>query len=343
MALLNIHDLITKAIDTSKFSIGIFLDLAKAFDTVDHTILIQKLEHYGVRGIPLYPWFKNYLDSRLQQVQCNGALSSLMPIKCGVPQGSNLGPLLFLLYINDLPNASKLLNIILFADDTNAFYLHDFQAVLIDIINSEILFFSEWFRANRLSLNVNKSCYITFRTPQKKTSHLTNKVMIDGTDIKLVSSTKFLGVYIDEHLTWDVHINIIANKIAKNLGVLRRIAYLLPSKILVNLYYTLINPYLIYGNIVWASNYYSRINCVFLLQKGAIRIIARDGYLAHTSLRFLELGIMKFGNINTYLIGNFLYKYSNHLLPKEFNDYFKPRTEVRNHFTRSSDLSVQFA
>src|SRR6218665_525796 len=117
--------------------------------------------------------------------------------------------------------------------------------------------------------------------------------MIDGTDIELVSSTKFLGMYIDEHLTWDVHINIIANKIAKNLGVLRRIAYLLPSKILVNLYYTLINPYLIYGNIVWASNYYSRINCVFLLQKRAIRIIARDGYLAHTSLRFLELGIMK--------------------------------------------------
>src|SRR6218665_874028 len=102
-----------------------------------------------------------------------------------------------------------------------------------------------------------------------------------------------------EHLTWDVHINIIANKIAKNLGVLRRIAYLLPSQILVNLYYTLINPYLIYCNIVWDSNYYSRINCVFLLQKRAIRIIARDGYLAHTSLRFLELGIMKFGNKNT--------------------------------------------
>src|SRR6218665_223769 len=137
--------------------------------------------------------------------------------------------------INDLPNASKLLNIILFADDTNAFYSHDSQVVLIDIINSELLLLSEWFRANRLSLNVNKSCYITFRTPQKKISHLTNKVMIDGTDIELVSSTKLLGMYIDKHLTWDDHINIIANKIAKNLGVLRMIAYLLPSKILVNL------------------------------------------------------------------------------------------------------------
>src|SRR6218665_967342 len=127
--------------------------------------------------------------------------------------------------INDLPNASKLLNIILFADDTNAFYSHYSQVVLIDIIYSELLLLSEWFRANRLSLNVNKSCYITFRTPQKKIFHLTNKVMIDGTDIELVPSTKLLGVYmyIDEHLTWDVHINIIANKIAKNLDVLRRI------------------------------------------------------------------------------------------------------------------------
>ena len=130
----------------------------------------------------------------------------------------------------------------------------------------------------------------------------------------------------------------------KNLGVLRRIAYLLPSKILVNLYYTLINPYLLFGNIEWASNYHSRIICLFLLQKRDVRIIARDGYLAHTSLRFLEFGIMKFGNINTYLIGNFLYKYSNHLLPKEFSDYFNLRTEVHNHFTRFSDgLSVQFA
>lgn len=120
MALVNIQDLITEAIDTNKHSVGVFLDLAKAFDTVNHQILIKKLQHYGIRGKPL-TWFGDYLNNRFQQVRCNGVTSSFRPIKCGVPQGSNLGPLLFLLYINDLPQACKTMKIILFADDTNIF------------------------------------------------------------------------------------------------------------------------------------------------------------------------------------------------------------------------------
>ena len=120
MSLLDIQDQISKAIDNNEFSIGIFLDLAKAFDTVNHKILIAKLEHYGVRNIAL-DWFKSYLSPRYQQVSCNGNLSSLQLILFGVPQGSILGPLLFLIYINDLPNSSSLLHFILFADDTNAF------------------------------------------------------------------------------------------------------------------------------------------------------------------------------------------------------------------------------
>ena len=112
LALVNIQDLIT-----NKHAVGIFPDLAKAFDMVDHNLLIQKMEYYGIRGITL-KWFKDYLSNWQQQVRCNGAVSTLRPIKCGVPQGSNQGPLLFLLYINDLPKVCKMLNVILFADDT---------------------------------------------------------------------------------------------------------------------------------------------------------------------------------------------------------------------------------
>src|SRR6218665_3900001 len=168
MALINIQDLITEAIDTKKFAIGIFLDLAKAFDKVDHKILLKKLEFYGIRGTPLL-WFKSYLTDRSQHVNYNGILSSFRPITSGVPQGSNLGPLLFLIYINDLPNAAKSLKLVLFADDTNAFYSHESLSELNKIINSDLKLLDEWFRTNCLSLNAKKIMLYHFLFPEEKT------------------------------------------------------------------------------------------------------------------------------------------------------------------------------
>src|ERR1043165_713463 len=137
MSLLDIQDKISMAMDNNEYSIGIFLDLAKAFDTVDHRILLAKLECYGVRGIALN-WFKSYLDERYQQVMCNGRLSNLQLIEFGVPQGSILGPLLFLLYINDLPNSSSILHYILVADDSNVFLSHASYNQLIELVNIEL-------------------------------------------------------------------------------------------------------------------------------------------------------------------------------------------------------------
>jgi len=219
------------------------LNLAKAFDkSVDHRILLKKLEYYGIRGIPLL-WFKNYLDNRLQQVRCNGIFSSLKPIRCGVPQGSNRGPFLFLIYINDLPSVSHVLKFILFADDTNALCSHKPLPELKQMINTELVLLAEWFKTNRLSLNVKKTSSITFHSPNKTILNSGNKLSLEGIAIEQVSSTKFLGIYIDECLTWKEHVKVIASKIAINLGILRKISYLLPSKILINLYCTLVNPY----------------------------------------------------------------------------------------------------
>ena len=169
MALIKIQDMITKAIDNKKHSLGIFIDLAKAFDTVDHSILIKKLNNYGVRGVPLV-WFRNYLDARYQRVRCNGALSESRLITYGVPQGSNLGPLLFLLCINDLTNVSQALKLVLFADDTTAFLEHSSLAELEIQANSELQKLAEWFKANKLSLNVSKTCYMSFTSSKKKGS-----------------------------------------------------------------------------------------------------------------------------------------------------------------------------
>ena len=193
LAIIELVDRVTKAIDRGEYTIGIFLDLSKGFDTIDHKILIQKLDHYGIRGITQL-WFQDYLKNRKQIVKYNQIKSKEMVIKSGVPQGSILGPILFLLYINDIENCSKLISFILFADDTNIFYSNKCLKTLSNIIQTEIDKVAEWLNVNKLSLNTTKTKIILFRSPNKKPSQ-TIKININGKNIEqLVKSTTFLAV-----------------------------------------------------------------------------------------------------------------------------------------------------
>ena len=149
------------------FGVGVFIDLQKAFDTVNHSILLQKLEHYGIRGVAL-DWFTSYLSGRRQYVSVNGHTSAKLEITCGVPQGSVLGPLLFLIYINDLLNVSKYLSFYLFADDTNIYFKSHDLAHLQKIMNRELKKVRKWLDANRLSLNIDKTNFVIFHSPHKK-------------------------------------------------------------------------------------------------------------------------------------------------------------------------------
>ena len=153
--------------DKNQFSVGIFLDLSKAFDTIDHNILLEKLQIYGVRGVALQ-WFKSYLLNRQQCVAINNEFSAYTTITCGVPQGSILGPLLFIIYINDLVNSSKLFKFVMFADDTNLFYSHKNLDNLVATVNQELQKISLWLRINKLSLNIKKTHFILFHFRQKK-------------------------------------------------------------------------------------------------------------------------------------------------------------------------------
>ena len=203
-ALLQLYNKISAAIDRKEFTVGIFLDLSKAFDTVNHDILFDKLEHYGIRGVAL-DWMKNYFHNRLQFVQYNNTLSTFKSIRCGVPQGSILGPLLFLLYINDLCDVTNVLEFILFADDTNLFYSHKNQSSLANVINREIDKLSEWFRANKLSINIKKSNYMLFK-PRQKRLNIELPISLNGDKIDMVKEVVFLGVILDEHISWKPHI-----------------------------------------------------------------------------------------------------------------------------------------
>ena len=155
-ALVSLTEAVRNTLDNKKLGCGIFIDLQKAFDAVNHRILLSKLEHYGIRGCAL-EWFRSYLSDRKQYVSIDGINSNLLSISCGVPQGSVLGPLLFLIYINDLPNASKKLTFYLFADDTNIYYECKDLYNLNKIVNKELKLVKKWLDANKLPLNIEKS------------------------------------------------------------------------------------------------------------------------------------------------------------------------------------------
>ena len=204
LALLYLHDKITSAIDERKHTVGSFLDLSKA---VNHRILLEKLEHFGIRGLAL-EWIKCYLYNRHQ---INGISSSLLEISCGVPQGSVLCPLFFLIYINDLCQISNIYDLVLFADDTNLFFSHFDSTTLMNLVNSEMLKLFDWFKANKLSLNTQKSNYIIFK-PRQRRDELTLSIEMDGFKMNQVKEDNFLGVILDETLSWKPHISQVASK-----------------------------------------------------------------------------------------------------------------------------------
>ena len=203
-AILQITDKIQNAIENKLFSCRIFLDLTKAFDTVDHNILIRKLEHYGIRGL-LGDWFRSYLTNRYQIVSVKNTNSQQKPITCGVLQGSVLGPLLFLLHINDFYKCAPDLDFHLFADDSNLLCSDRNSQILESKVNSQLQKVYEWLCANKLSLNVDKSNFVIFHPQRKHTS--TFKLLMGGKDIKEKSSVNYLGVIIDCNLNWKAHVH----------------------------------------------------------------------------------------------------------------------------------------
>ena len=204
MVINDLYCKITSDLDNKHYSLGIFLDLSKAFDTLNHDILLDKLYAYGIRGLS-NSWIKNYLSGRKQYVSYNNTNSAFNDIVCGVPQGSILRPLLFLLYINDLPLSSPSSHFIIFADDTNILFSHEDPVQLEKLINTELKEISNWFKLNKLSLNIDKTNFMIFKNKYNNKPTPDFKIEIDNKHIEQVDTTKFLGILIDNNLTWKAH------------------------------------------------------------------------------------------------------------------------------------------
>ena len=320
LALIELVDSVTHALNNKICAACVFIDLSKAFDTIGHSILLSKLEHFGIRGVALQ-WFADYLNNRYQFTSIKGCDSDRLNIKHGVPQGSILGPLLFLFYINDLHYSSSILSFTLFADDTTIFYSSPQLSSLINTLNIELAQVSSWFKANKLSINHAKTNFIVFSKSYRPEDVDLPPVIIDGISITRVFSAKFLGIIIDHKLSWSEHISSVNKVICRNSGVISKIRHFLPASSLVLLYNTLIYPYLNYCNIVWASVSNTKMYSLFVSQKRAIRICTFSSPREHSAPLFAQLHTLSIADINKLHTGIFMYKFTHNLLPQVFSSF----------------------
>jgi hypothetical protein len=350
--LFQILNYISTALNEGNYCIGVFLDLKKAFDVCSHEILLKKLEKMGIRGTP-YVWFKNYLSDRTQFVDINGNRSEALSIDISVIQGSILGPILFLCYINDFYAATTLFSV-LFADDTTGLGKGKNLKDLTSYVNIELQKIANWFRSNKMAINAAKTKFIVFRTRGKRVDPADCNLVFNNNEIGRPESQnliypisrihndgdekcfKLLGVHFDEYLSFDAHINNLCTKISKSLFCMNRVKNFVTTEALKMLYYAMVHSHINYCINIYSCANATSLNRLKLKQKEAIRIVCNAGYRDHTNPLFKQIGILPLDDLIKYSNLKFMHNYFHGKLPFSFNETWttnrmrNPNLELRN-------------
>ena len=377
-ALINLTEKIKKSLDTighsenRKYACGVFVDFQKAFDTVNHEILLKKLDYYGIRG-PVNDWFKSYLYERKQYVSILGFDSQVNIMQHGVPQGSVLGPLLFLIYINDLNKAILHSLVFHFADDTNFLIIDSSYKLIQKKLNIDLKCLVNWLLANKISLNTAKTELIFFRKPGERIpEHI--KIKINGHRIYPSSYIKYLGVYLDEYLDGSAHCSELQSKLRRSIGMISKVKHYLSPSELNSFYHATFSSNMLYGSQIWGITSLNITNKIKILQNRAIKLISQEYNeilnailraretsneinnthtdtdsdtddedddndefeVIHVTPFYHSLKLLKFEDNITLKNCLFVHDFINNKLPESFSEYFTLCSEMSSTTTRQS-------